>query len=176
MFRIMLIYGLIAGLIVIAVVVIGFQLSGGEIAEGSQLVGYLTMLVAMSLIFVGVKRYRDQALGGVIKFWRAFGLGVGIAAVAGVAYVVGWEVYTSLSGIDFAGAYLEAQRETYIAEGLTGAALQDKLKPLQDMMALYENWWFRLPITFTEIFPIGLLVALVSALLLRNPKILPARA
>ncbi|MEL8055935.1 MAG: DUF4199 domain-containing protein, partial [Pseudomonadota bacterium] len=47
---------------------------------------------------------------------------------------------------------------------------------LQDMMALYEKWWFRLPITFTEIFPIGLLVALVSALILRNPKIMPARA
>jgi hypothetical protein len=32
---------------------------------------------------------------------------------------------------------------------------------------------FRIPMTFMEIFPAGLLVSLVSALLLRNLRILP---
>jgi len=102
---------------VIAVVVIGFELSGGDIASNSPLVGYLVMLMAMSLIFVGVKRYRDQTLGGVIKFWPALGLGVGIAVVAGIAYVIGWESYTSIAGFDFQTAFLDYQREIYLAEG-----------------------------------------------------------
>ena len=34
----------------------------------------------------------------------------------------------------------------------------------------------RMAITFMEIFPVGLLVALVSALVLRNPRVLPAKA
>jgi hypothetical protein len=37
------------------------------------------------------------------------------------------------------------------------------------------NPLIRIPLTFAEIFPIGLLAALVSAALLRNPKVLPAR-
>ena len=40
------------------------------------------MIVALSVIFLGVKRYRDQELGGVIRFGTAFMLGLGIAAVA----------------------------------------------------------------------------------------------
>lgn len=175
MFRIMLIYGLIAGLIVIAVVVIGFELSGGDIASNSPLVGYLVMLMAMSLIFVGVKRYRDQTLGGVIKFWPALGLGVGIAIVAGIAYVIGWESYTSIAGFDFQTAFLDYQREIYLAEGLSGDALEAKMAPIVEMLALYENWWFRWPLTFLEPLPVSLLVAVISALLLRNPKVLPAR-
>ena len=42
------------------------------------------------------------------------------------------------------------------------------------MRASYANPLFRIPMTFMEIFPVGFLVALVSALLLRNPKILRA--
>jgi hypothetical protein len=40
----------------------------------------------------------------------------------------------------------------------------------------YANPMIRMPMTFAEIFPVGLLVSLVSAGLLRNPRFLPARA
>jgi hypothetical protein len=39
----------------------------------------------------------------------------------------------------------------------------------------YSNPFFRMPITFIEIFPVGILVSLISALLLRNSRFLPAR-
>ncbi len=41
------------------------------------------------------------------------------------------------------------------------------------MAESYRNPLFRIPMTFIEIFPVGLLVALISAALLRNPKLLP---
>ena len=41
---------------------------------------------------------------------------------------------------------------------------------------MYANPLFRLPITFTEILPVGLIVSLISALLLRNSRFMPARA
>ena len=47
--------------------------------------------------------------------------------------------------------------------------------PMRAMAEAYRNPLFRLPMTFVEIFPVGLLIALVSAGLLRNPRFLPAR-
>jgi hypothetical protein len=169
----MLVYGAIAGVITIALMSLGMMLSEGS---GSQLQGYLTMLVVLSLIFVGIKRYRDKELGGVIKFLPAFGLGAGIAAVAGVFYVLSWEASLHLTDFAWMEDYQQGAIAGYEAKGLTGEALREKVEALEAMMANYRNPLVRLPITFLEIFPVGLLVALISAALLRNPKVLPAKA
>jgi hypothetical protein len=42
------------------------------------------------------------------------------------------------------------------------------------MRAEYANPLYRLPMTFLEIFPVGFIVALVSAALIRSSKFLPA--
>ena len=172
MFRIMLIYGAIAGVVIIGVMSLGMFLSGGS---GSVVQGYLTMLVVLSLIFVGVKRYRDKELGGVIKFLTALGLGIGIAAVAAVFYVLSWETSLHLTDFAFVENYKQSTIAAYEAKGLTGAALAEKVTALETMMANYDNPVYRVPITFLEIFPVGLLVALISAALLRNPKVFPAK-
>ncbi len=62
------------------------------------------------------------------------------------------------------------------AHGVTGAALAAEIAELNAMKAQYANPLFRLPMTFLEIFPVGLLIALISAAVLRNPRVLPARA
>lgn len=173
MFRIMLVYGAIAGVVIIAVMLAGMAMNGGA---GSMVQGYLTMLVVLSLIFVGVKRYRDKDLGGVIKFLPAFGLGVGIAAVAGVFYVLSWEASLQMTDFAWMESYKQGAIAGYEAKGLTGDELAEKVATLEAMMASYTNPFFRLPMTFLEIFPVGLVVALVSAALLRNPKVFPAKA
>ena len=137
--------------------------------------GYLVMLIALSLIFVGVKRYRDVECGGVIRFWRAFGLGVGTAVVAALFYAVGWEIFVAASGYDFIADYSATMVEGMRAEGAAPAAIQARLAELRDMAEMYNNPPIRFAMIFAEIFPVGLLVALVSAALLRNPKLLPAR-
>jgi hypothetical protein len=93
-----LVYGAIAGAIAISLMsaTIALDLTGHD--STSMLVGYLIMLAALSLIFVGVKRYRDVECGGIIRFGRAFLLGLGIAVVAGLIYAIGWEAYLAASG------------------------------------------------------------------------------
>ena len=46
---------------------------------------------------------------------------------------------------------------------------------MESFKTLYANPMFRLPMTVAEIFPVGVLVSLVSAAVLRNPRVLPAR-
>ena len=170
-----LIYGGIAGAIAIGLIsaMIGMDLTSHD--ESAMLVSYLIMLIALSLIFVGVKRYRDVECGGIIRFGRAFLLGLGMAAAAGLFYATGWEIFSAASGYDFVGEYSASLLERMRSEGATAAAIEAKAAEMRGFAETYRNPLFRVPMVFLEIFPVGLLVALVSAGLLRNPKVLPAR-
>ncbi|HEU0098174.1 MAG TPA: DUF4199 domain-containing protein [Allosphingosinicella sp.] len=173
--RYALIYGGMGGAIAIGLIsaILVMGLTGHD--ETAMLVSYLIMLVALSLIFVGVKRYRDVECGGVIRFGRAFALGLGMAAVAGLIYAVGWEIFVSVSGYDFMADYSASQVEALRAQGAAPAAIEAKAAEMRAFAETYRNPLFRIPMIFVEIFPVGLLVALVSAALLRNPRLLPAR-
>src|SRR5690606_25359973 len=123
MIRTILIYGLISGTVIILGMLATILAGGGE-PHGNVWLGYLIMLVALSSIVVGVKQHRDQVLGGVIRFWPAFGMGVGIAAAAGLAYVVIWEIYLAMTDYAFMDQYIAASMEAKRAAGVTGAALE----------------------------------------------------
>ncbi len=174
--RIILTYGLISGLVIITGMIGTIVAAGGGAAIGGVWLGYLIMLVALSAILVGVKQHRDQALGGVITFRRAFLLGLGVAAVASVVYVAVWELYLALTNYSFMDTYAAQTLEAKRAAGVTGAAYEKAVAEMDAMRRSYANPLFRVPMTLLEIFPVGVLVALVSAGLLRNPTFLPARS
>ena len=169
-----IIYGGIAGAIAITIISATLAMDLPSHAT-SIFVGYLIMLAALSLIFVGVKRYRDVECGGVIRFGRAFGLGVGMAVVAGVVYALGWEIFIAVSGFDFMTDYTNDLVAGMRAEGAAQAVIDAKLAEMNDMKAMYDNPLLRMLMIFAEIAPVGLIVALISAALLRNPKVMPAR-
>jgi hypothetical protein len=172
--RYSLVYGGLSGAVAISVLVFSLAFNLPNHSH-SLWFGYLVMLVALSLIFVGVKRYRDVECGGVVSFGRAFMIGLGIALVAAVIYALGWELYLAVSGKDFMADYTGSILDRLRAAGATPAAIAAKTAEMRDMAEAYRNPLFRLPMTFVEIFPVGLVVTLVSAALLRNPKLLPAR-
>ena len=111
----------------------------------------------------------------LIGFLPALGLGLMIAIVAGVIYVLVWEVYLFLTHYTFMDNYTAAILAQKKAAGVSGAALQAEIAQLNAMKAEYNNPLLRMGMTFIEIFPVGVLIALISAALLRNPKVLPAR-
>jgi hypothetical protein len=170
-----LVYGLLSGFVVAGVIVAGLAVGGHDSGIfGTLWFGYLVMLVALTFIFVGVKRYRDVERGGVIKFLPAFFMGLGIAICAGIAYACVWEIYLASTGYHFMDEYAAAIIRHRQAEGASAAELARVTADMQAARESYANPLFRFPMTFLEIFPVGLLVALVSAALLRNPRLLPA--
>lgn len=175
MLRIILIYGVIGGLIVaVPMGVSMLTLTEETVPENAALYGYLSMLLAFTMVFVGIKHYRDKVLGGVIRFMPALGVGLGISAVASLFWVVGWEI-TLASGFDFAGAYTDSVVAAAEARGAPAAEIDQVRAETAEFLALYANPLFRLPVTFIEMFPIGLLISLISAALLRNSRFLPPR-
>jgi hypothetical protein len=176
MLRIILKFGVIAGLIV-GVLEFGtfVAFDGMPPLKYGMLIGYTTMLIALSAVFVGIKRHRDVDRGGVIGFWPAFGVGLGVSFIAGIFYVAAWELVQAVTHMDFASSYVQAIIASEKAKGADAATLAKLTADMESFKIQYANPLFRLPMTFAEIFPVGVLVSLVSAGLLRNSRFLPAR-
>lgn len=170
-------YGVIAGLVVGVAMYLSIWSAGGSMPHGAlgMVIGYATMLVALSAVFMGIKHHRDVAGGGVIRFWPAFGMGLGISFIASLFYMATWELVQATLIHDFAGSYADSVIAAQKAKGIDAAALAKLTADMEAFKVQYANPLFRLPMTFAEIFPVGVLVSLVSALVLRNPRVLPAR-
>lgn len=176
MLRIILVFGLIGAVIVGAPMVAGMLIWGGEDAPTlSAVFGYATMLVALTGVFLGVKQYRDKHLGGVIGFLPALGVGLAISAVASLGWVIGWEISLAATNFDFITFYRDMQIEQARAGGATQAEIDRIIADSAAFGEMYGNPLMRMAITFVEMFPIGVLVSLVTAALLRNDRFLPAR-
>jgi hypothetical protein len=167
-------FGTLGGLVAIAGMLLGIVVLP-EHGGSSLFYGYLVLFLAMSLIFFGVKRYRDTEGGGVIKFFPALMLGLAIAVVGGIIYVLAWEVYLAATQYAFVDGYANAMIEAAKAKG-DAHGLEVTVKEMAAFKQSYANPLFRMPMTFLEIFPVGLVVAIVSAAILRNSRVLPAHA
>jgi hypothetical protein len=179
MFAYILRYGIVAGLIVATPMVwrmLAAKPGATEEPVSGMLLGYLTMIVALTAVFLGVKAYRDKVLGGAIRFLPALGIGLGISAVASVFYVIGWEISMAYSSFDFIAFYKAYMVSAAKANGATGAELQKAIADADSFATMYKNPLYRMPMTFIEMFPVGVLISLISAAILRNHRVLPARA
>ena len=134
------------------------------------------MLVALTGVFLGVKHYRDRELGGVIKFLPALGVGLAISAVASLGWVIAWEMSLAITKFDFGAMYSQMMVDNAKAEGASAERLSQVVKDARAFADMYANPFIRMGMTFIEMFPIGIVISLISAALLRNNRFLPARA
>lgn len=177
MLRTILTYGVIGGLVV-GILMFGQMTwtQGHELPSPyGYIVGYTTMLIALSTIFVAIKRRRDVDLGGVIGFWQALAIGLGISVIASIFYVLAWEAVLAVTHWDFGAVYAKAMIAQEKAKGVSGAKLAKFTAEMEQFRLNYENPLYRMPESFTEIFPVGVLVSLISAGLLSFSRFLPAR-
>lgn len=167
-------FGALACIVVGVPTFISFMILGDRPPPSyAMAVGYLIMLIAFSTIFVAVKRYRDRELGGVIRFWPALQIGLGITLIGTLFYVLTWEAVLLVKG----PGYIDMQVGFEVARKRAAGESEAKIAEMLAYLPAYrDNIFFRMPITALEILPVGLAVSLVSALLLRSPRFLPARA
>jgi len=172
--KIILVYGSITGAVIILSMTLGIYVAkyGGNAFFASEALGYSIMLIGFSMIFVATKKYRDEDLGGVIKFWTALKIGLGISLIAGIVYVTVWEINLYFTDYEFIGEYTESIIKSARESGASPEELEATIEQMRQMEEQYGKLWFRLPMTFIEIFPIGLLISLISATLFRNQNFL----
>ncbi len=167
--RTILIYGTISGTIVATFMATAMALtSKGSDMAGSMIVGYASMMVAFLLIFVAVKNYRDKQNGGIISFGQAFKMGILIAIIGSTFYVVTWSIEYKYFLPDFMDKYSAMQIKQVQEAGVSGTKLEEAIKSIEDSKEMYKNPFFFTLITYAEILPVGIIITLISALILKR--------
>jgi uncharacterized protein DUF4199 len=167
-------YGLIAGLI-ISVLMGGSLLLADRIGSGhSMVLGYTMMVASFLLVYFGIRSYRDNILAGQISFGRAFACGILISLITTVFYVAMWEVLYFNFMPHFMDSYFAAQIHKVQAAGLDSAATAAQVAAIRHSQQLYQNPLVNMAYTFMEPLPVGLLITLISAALLRRKAVTPS--
>jgi len=172
-----LVFGLIAGVLssVMMCATLPF-LSDLEHGEKGLVVGYTAIVLSFLLVYFGIRSYRDNLAGGAISFGRGFGIGICITLISCAFYVVTWEIlyFNFLHG--FMDGYFAKQIQQVQAAGGTPEAIQTKIAAIRRSQVLYENPFVNALYTFIEPFPVGLLMTLISAAVLRRKRAVGAVA
>ncbi|MEL1243159.1 DUF4199 domain-containing protein [Flavobacterium sp. DGU11] len=168
--KIVLTYGLIGG----GISVIGYLITiftGHTNMQISMLIGFASMLAAFSLIFVATAKYRN-AHGGVVSFGSAFQIGLYIALIASTIYVLVWLYYLYNIYPDFAEKFSAQYLEGLKAAGEPESVIAEATTEMNQFVIDYKKPWYVIIKTYEEILPLGIVVSLISALILkRKPKI-----
>lgn len=173
--KIILIYGLIAGAIVSVMMIITMPLynSGVLNHENGEFTGYTTMVIALSVIFFGVKSYRDKQPDRTVTFWKALQIGLLITLVAGSMYALTWEYLWPRIGSEYMQKFMAQHAIELKADGTSDAEIRKSVDDMASFMELYKNPLVRIPITIMEILPVGVVLSLITAALFRRKEFLP---
>ena len=165
--KIVLTYGIIGGIIVCVMMWLTLS-SGKHDFDNGMWIGYTTMVIALSTIFFAVKSYRDKHLGGSIKFGKAFLMGLYITLVASTLYVASWLVLSATTKQDFMQEYYEHEKAKLENSEMPAAAVEAELKEMREFQEMYKNPIVKIGFTYMEILPVGLLISLLCAAILKR--------
>ena len=161
--KIVLTFGLISGAIMSALMILALIFRDHIGFDQGLIVGYTSMVIAFLLIFFGVRSYRDNVLGGTVRFGRAFAVGALIALVASACYVATWEVIYFNFMPDYLDKYTAHVLEKAKANGESPEAIARKRAEMAKTAKLYQNPVINSAMTFAEPLPVAIIVALVTA-------------
>lgn len=168
--KIIWVCGIIAGIISVSWGVFSEGVLSDHLSLNTRMYfGYATMILAFSLIFVGIKNYRDTYNNGQISFGKALGIGLLITLIASTVYVVVWMIDFSFFVPDFGDKYQVQAMAEMKASGASSAEIQRKGAEMASTMAKYKtSFTYRAMFTYLEIAPVGILISLIAAPILKK--------
>jgi Protein of unknown function (DUF4199) len=169
--KIVLTYGLISGLVLAiftAILWLTHGLDSPLIRDYGMLIGFSSMILAFTAVFFGIRAYREQRGGGAITFGRGLKVGLLIALVTCACYVIGWEIVYWNFIPDFADKYAAMELQKLERKGASPAEISEARVQLENFKKMYANPIINVGLTLMEIFPVGLIMSIISAAILRR--------
>ncbi len=153
-------YGLIGGCILIALGLFNWFFIARPLGyQASEFFGYLSMVVALLCIPLGIMYFRNKLNNGSVSFNQAFKIGLGITAITSVVMFFHSMLFFIIAGDDF----LEWSKT-----GLTATELEERQAQLDALPDFVMSPWFQGVLMALTVFLIGVIISLVSSFILKQ--------
>jgi hypothetical protein len=166
--KIILTFGLISGVISSVMMIVTIPLQHKIGYDKALFVGYTTIVLSFLLVYFGIRSYRDNVGSGHISFGKAFTIGICITVISCMFYVVTWEIIYFNFMPNFLDEYGAHELDKLKAAGASAAAIQAQIEQAKKFKEMYANPFFNSLMTFIEPFPVGLVITVISAAILRR--------
>lgn len=164
-------YGLLGGGIMILLVLLSYLLfKDSDDFSSTQLVGYLTMILSMTTVPLGIKAVKAQQPEGTLTFWKAFKVGFFISLVIAFFYALIWVIMIHTLLLDFPEKYTEWTVKGMQEAGKSAAEIAEAKKSMAQGMEMLRNPILGFLISLMEIIPVGAIIAALSALFLKSKQ------
>jgi hypothetical protein len=168
--KIVLTFGVLSGVLSAAMMFSTIPFTEQIGFDRGMLVGYTAIVISFLFVYFGIRSYRDNVLGGRISFGQGFKAGILITLISCAFYVASWlTIYYNFMP-DFADRYGAYRAESLRAGGASQAEIDAAIKENQEFKVILANPLTNAAVTFTEPFPVGLLITLVSAAVLKKQE------
>lgn len=168
--KIVLTFGLLSGVLAATLMTANMLFIDRIGFDRGLVVGYTVIVISFLFVYFGIRSYRDNVLGGRISFAQGFQAGILITLISSLIYVGAWLITYPQLFPDFVDKYAAHVVEDKRASGASQAEIDSAIKEGEDMKQMLANPFINAAVTFTEPFPVGLVITLISAAVLRKKE------
>lgn len=163
--KVIWIYGLIIGaaLSINTIMMMNVMVNNRDF-KSNDVLGYGVLIAMFSIIFFGIRKYKTSYGSGFISFGKAFKIGVLIAFIGSSMYVLFGLGYYYL----FVPEFLDAYIEIVLKNCTSPEELATKTVEMANFKEMYKNPLFAIFVSYMEVLPLGIIVTLISALILKK--------
>ena len=163
-------YGLYTGLAILVLTAIHFFVVMPNVSWGaSEFAGYLTMILSMIFVFMGIQYYRDHVNNGFLSFTQGLKLGALIVLIPAVCFALFDVFYTEVINPSWGDEYFSYYVEK-IKASTPADRVEEELQKLQKNKEMFSNPFIQFSLMAVTVYVIGLIVTIISALTLRRHK------
>jgi Protein of unknown function (DUF4199) len=161
-------FGLLSGLLSAGMMLATIPFIDDFTSGRGEVFGYTAMVLVALLTFFGIRSYREGAGGGRLGFGRAFAIGILITLISAIFYVATWE----LLYFEFMPGLGDKLQACMIEKAKNSSGPPEKVaeavRQAEGFRAMYDKPLMNVALTFAEPLPVGLVVTLLSAAILRR--------
>ena len=139
----------------------------------SEIAGYVSIIVAMAFVFLGIRHYRDNEKNGSISFGEALKLGILIALIPSLAFGIYNAIYTELLDPGFIDNYYQYTLEKMKGD-MTATEFEAAAQKMESEKEMFANPVVGSVVMFLTVFLIGFVIAVISALILKKADKAPS--
>ena len=163
-------YGLLGAAVILALCVIQFFILRNRLDYSAQeVLGYLTILLSMIFVFLGIRHYRDHHNGGILSFGKGLQVGLLIVLIPSLAFGLFDILYTRVINPSWRQEYMDHYMKG-MAATLPADQVATKQAEFEKSMELFANPVAEFFLMFLTVFIVGLIVSIIGALALRRRK------